>query len=181
MKIGLIVGSIRKESWNKKVALVVKDLFPKDIEVDFIDISYLNLYNPDLDNDKPLDSYVKIRNEVKKYDGYIFFTPEYNRSYSPHIKNVLDIVSRDPNGSAWMKKPAAIFSASPGGYGGMGANQALRQVFVNLDIMPMQAPEVYLSKIHQSFDANGMIDSTKVLLTKAVNAFIDHAKKYISN
>lgn len=178
MKIGLIVGSLRTDSWNKKVAQVVKELFPIEVEVNFIEIGYLPLYNQDLDNENPYEEYKKVREEIKKYDAYIFFTPEYNRSYAPAIKNVIDVGSRDPKGNPWANKPVAVFSASMGEYGAMAANHALRQTFVYVDLIPMQQPEVYLSKVQDLFDENGyMVERTKVFLGKAVSAFIEHSKK----
>lgn len=178
MKVGLIVGSLRKASWNKKVAEVVKRLFPADVEVDFIDIANVPLYNQDLDGEEMHVEYTKVREAVAACDAYIFFTPEYNRSYTPVIKNVIDIVSRAPKGSSWAKKPAAVYSVSMGGYGAMAANHALRQVFIYVDLIPMQQPEVYLSKVQELFDESGdMIESTKVFLQKSVDAFVAHAKK----
>lgn len=177
MKIGLIVGSLRKESWNKLVALTAKELFPEDVEANIIDISNVPLYNQDLDEDEPNENFKKIREEVKKYDGFIFFTPEYNRSYTPAIKNVIDVVSRDPEGSGFKKKPAAVFSASTGGYGAMAANHALRQSFIYVDLIPMQQPEIYLSKVQDLFDEDKkMVERTRKFLEKAVLSFVEHAK-----
>ncbi len=177
MKIGLIVGSLRKDSWNKKVAEVVKELLP--VESDIIDIVNVPLYNTDLDGENVNEEYKRLREELKKYDAYIFFTPEYNRSYAPAIKNVIDIGSRDPEGNLWAKKPAAVFSASMGGYGAMAGNHALRQSFVYVDLIPMQQPEIYLSKVQELFDENGqMVERTKKFLNKATDAFVEHVKKH---
>lgn len=182
MKIGLIVGSLRKDSWNKKVALTAKKLFPKDIEVELIDISKVALYNEDLDGDKPDQEYENIRQEVKKYDGYIFFTPEYNRSYAPAIKNIIDIGSKAKEGNIWANKPATVFSASTGDYGGIAGNLALRQVLVCVNLIPMQRPEIYLAKVDTLFDENGeMVEKTKKRLEKAVLAFVEHVKLIKAN
>ncbi len=179
MKVGLIVGSLRKKSWNRKVAEVAQTMFPADFEVEFIDISQLPFYNEDLDGEDGLPIYQEMRAEIRKYDAYLFFTPEYNRSYAPAAKNLLDVGSKDPNGNPWSGKPVAVFSASPGAYGGMGANFALRQVLVNLNLIPLQRPEVYLSKVHTLFDENGeMVEDTKKFLQKAVDAFVEHAKRF---
>ncbi|MDY4129011.1 NAD(P)H-dependent oxidoreductase [Peptostreptococcus porci] len=180
MKIGLIVGSLRKESWNKQVALTVKELFPDDVEANIIDISNVPLYNQDLDAEVPNENFRYIREEVKKYDGFIFFTPEYNRSYTPAIKNIIDVVSRDPEGSGFKKKPATVFSASIGGYGAMAANLALRQAFVYVDLIPMQQPEVYLSRVQDLFDDDKiMVEDTRNFLKKCVLSFVEHAKLII--
>lgn len=180
MKIGLIVGSLRKESWNRKVAEVVKELFPKDIDVDFIDISYLPLYNQDLDGKEPLEEYERIREDVKNYDGYIFFTPEYNRSVAPALKNAIDIVSVNTKGNYWDGKPVAVFSASIGGFGGMASNLAIRQTFSYVNLITLEQPEVFLSKVHELFDKDGnMVEDTKKFLQQAVDAYVEHAKKII--
>ncbi|MDO5037755.1 MAG: NAD(P)H-dependent oxidoreductase [Tissierellia bacterium] len=173
MKIGLIVGSLRKDSFNRKVAEVVQGLFPAGVQAEFIDITNLPFYNADLDGDNPHPEYARVREELKKYDGYIFFTPEYNRSYAPAAKNVIDLGSLDPKGSPWNGKPAAVFSASVGTYGAMAANQALRQVFINTNLIPYQSPEVYLARIGESFDENGnMIEDTRAFLQEAVYGFV---------
>lgn len=171
MKIGFIVGSLRKESWNRKVAEVAKGLFPAGFDVDFIEIADLPLYNQELEDGNLPPSYGRLREAVRQHDGFIFFTPEYNRSYAPAIKNAMDVASRDPDGNPWAGKPAAVFSASPGGFGGMAGNHALRQVFVCLGIIPLQQPEVYIPKISSCFDGDMMNDKTLALLRKAVDAF----------
>lgn len=178
MKIGLIVGSLRKDSWNKKIANVSKELLNEvsGIEADLIDFSYLPFYNEDLDKDNEIEEYKLIRETIKSYDSFIFFTPEYNRSYAPAIKNVIDVVSKDPRGNGWKKKPAAVFSSSTGGFGGMAGNHALRNSFIAVDLIAMQQPEVYLSKVDTLFDDNGqMVESTKTFLNSALMSFIDHS------
>lgn len=178
MKVGLIVGSLRKDSWHQKVAEVVKGLFPtdQDIEVDFIDISQVPFYNPDLDGPNELEAYKAIRAAVKDHDAFIFFQPEYNRSIAPAIKNVIDIASASSQGNLWAKKPAAVISASVGGFGGMAANLVLRQTFVFVDLIPLQQPEVYLPFVNKLFDEEGeMVENTKAFLAKVVNAFVTHA------
>lgn len=177
MKIGLIVGSLRKDSYNRKVAEEVKGLFPQGVEAEFIDITNVPLYNADLEGENGSSEYVRVREEVRGYDGYIFFTPEYNRTLAPALKNVIDIVSVDPNGNSWAKKPAAVFSATIGPTGAMGSNHQLRQSFVYVDLIPMQQPEVYLSSIQDSFDEQGnMTERTRNYLANAVDAFVKHAQ-----
>ena len=180
MKVGLIVGSLRKESWNRKVAEVTKDLFPEEVEVEIIDIAEVPLYNEDLDGENEHPEYKRIRDEIKYYDGFIFFIPEYNRSYAPAAKNIIDIGSKSPDGNIWGQKPVAVFSASQGQYGAVSANLALRQVFVNTDMLPLQRPEIYLTKIAENFDEEGNIsERTEKMLQKAVDAYIKHAKRIL--
>ncbi|MDO5018142.1 MAG: NAD(P)H-dependent oxidoreductase [Lagierella massiliensis] len=177
MKVGIIVGSLRKESWNMKVAKEVKEMF-ENAEADIIDIKNLPLYNSDLDGENAHEEYTKLRNSAKEHDAFLFITPEYNRTMTPAIKNAIDIGSTAPGGNVWAKKPAAVFSASISGFGAMAGNLSLRQSLVYVDLIPMQQPEIYLAKVQDSFDENGnMTDRTKNYLKKAVKAFEDHIER----
>lgn len=180
MKIGLLVGSLRKESFNKKIAEIAKKVINENNEAEIIDISYIPFYNQDDDGTDPIEEYTKIREELKKYDGYIFFTPEYNRSLAPTLKNVIDIGSRDPKGNLWNEKVAAIFSAAMGSSGGMKGNFALRENFVYINLITMNQPEVYLPAIHTLFDENGnLMEDTKTFVENSTRAFLDFAKKHL--
>lgn len=179
MKIGLLVGSLRKGSFNKKIAEVVKKVINEGNEAEIIDISYLPFYNQDDDGTNPREEYTRIREDLKKYDGYIFFTPEYNRSLAPSLKNVIDIGSRDPQGNLWDGKVAAVFSASMGPSGAAMGNHALRQSFVYVNLITMNQPEVYLSKVHTLFDEDGnLVKDTRTFIEESARAFIDFAKKH---
>ncbi|WP_311482516.1 NAD(P)H-dependent oxidoreductase [uncultured Anaerococcus sp.] len=179
MKIGLLVGSLRKESFNKKIAEVAKKVINQGNQAEIIDISYLPFYNQDDDGAKPREEYVKIREELKKYDAYIFFTPEYNRSLAPSLKNVIDIGSRDPKGNLWDGKPAAVFSASMGQSGGTMGNHALRQSFIYVNLITMNQPEVYIPAVHTLFDKDGnLVKGTKTFVEDSSKAFVDFAKKH---
>lgn len=179
MKIGILVGSLRKESFNKKLAQISKNIINEENEAEIIDISYLPFYNQDDDGANPREEYTKIREELRKYDSYLFFTPEYNRSLAPALKNVIDIGSRDPKGNLWYRKPAAVFSASMGTSGGAMGNHALRQSFVYVNLITMNQPEVYISAIHTLFDKEGnLVSDTKTFLEDSTRAFVDFAKKH---
>ena len=179
-EIGLIVGSLRKESWNRKVAEKVKDMFPEGYEAEFIEIGDLPLYNEDFEKEKnEPESYARFRNEVEEKDGYIFFTPEYNRLLSPAIKNAIDVASRPYGKSKWGTKPAAVASASVGSSGGMAANFSLRQNLIFVDLIPLQQPEVYLSAVHEKFDKEGeLIKDTGDFLQGFVDAFVNHVERF---
>lgn len=179
-KIGLIVGSLRKESWNRKVAQVVKGMFPEGYDVDFIEIGDLPLYNEDFDGTgKEPDSYASFRKQVEESDGFIFFTPEYNRSVPPAIKNAIDVASRPYGHNKWGGKPAAVASASIGASGGMEGNLALRQNFIFTDLIPLQQPEVYLAGVASLFDEKGeMVEDTKGFLQNFVDAFVRHVERF---
>ena len=173
--IGIIAGSLRRESFSKKLAAAVLKMAPDDFTFKIIAIDELPLYNQDFDDDGTAPaSYHSFRDEVKSVDGVIFITPEYNRSVPAVLKNALDVGSRPYGKSVWNAKPAAIFSNSPGALAAFGANHHLRQSLVFLNMPIMQQPEVYLSKVAEAFDENGTLADgrTKDLLQQAVSAYV---------
>lgn len=180
-KIGVIVGSLRKESWSRKLALALKKLAPASLELNLIEIGNLPLYNQDPDdNGKPPAEWVSFRDAMKKVDGILFVTPEYNRSIPAPLKNAIDVGSRPYGQSIWGKKPGAVISCSPGAIGGFGANQHLRQTFVFLDVWCMQAPEAYVANIQNLFDKNGDIsnEDTRKFLTQYIETFADWVNRF---
>lgn len=174
-KIGVIVGSLRKESWNRKLAHALIKLAPSALSFEIIEIGQLALYNQDLDDQgHPPKEWIDFREHLKKMDGFLFVTPEYNRSVPGVLKNAIDVGSRPYGKSAFgTGKPGAVISASPGAIGGFGANQHLRQSFVFLDILCLQQPEAYISSINNLFDADGKIikDETRDFLRKYMESF----------
>ena len=173
--IGIVVGSLRKESFSKKIAKAILLMAPIGFEFKIISIDDLPSYNQDFDdyNQVP-ETYTIFRNNISTVDGVIFVTPEYNRSVPGVLKNAIDIGSRPYGKSVWNNKPAAIFSSSTGNISGFGANHHLRQSLVFLNMPTMQQPEVYLAHIDKSFDAEGNLadEHTKDFLNKVVNAYI---------
>lgn len=173
--IGIIAGSLRRESFSKKLAAAVLRMAPEGFTFKIIAIDELPLYNQDFDDDGTAPaSYDSFRDEVKSIDGVIFITPEYNRSVPAVLKNALDVGSRPYGKSVWNTKPAAIFSNSPGALAAFGANHHLRQSLVFLNMPVMQQPEVYLSKVGEAFDENGVLADgrTKDLLQNAVSEYV---------
>lgn len=155
-RIGIVVGSLRKESYNRKAAEVFAHLLPEDYEAVFIEIGHLPLYNEDLDVEgKVPESWTHFREEVKAVDGVYFFTPEYNRSFPASIKNALDVGSRPYGQSAWDNKPALVVSVSPGAISGFGANQHLRQSLVFLNMPTLQQPEAYIGNVLNLLNEDG--------------------------
>lgn len=181
-KIGVIVGSLRKESWNRKVALSLIKLAPPSLKMEILEIGQLPLYNQDPDDQgHPPKEWVDFRNLVKNFDAILFITPEYNRSFSGAIKNALDVGSRPYGKSVWTGKPTAVVSASPGTIGGFGANQHLRQTFVFLDMPCMQQPECYLSSVQNLFDDQSNLSKpeTKAFLQKFLESYETWVEKNI--
>lgn len=155
-RIGIVVGSLRKESYNRKAAEVFAHLLPEDYEAVFIEIGHLPLYNEDLDVEgKVPETWTYFREEVKAVDGVYFFTPEYNRSFPASIKNALDVGSRPYGQSAWDNKPALVVSVSPGAISGFGANQHLRQSLVFLNMPTLQQPEAYIGNVLNLLNEDG--------------------------
>lgn len=173
--IGIIAGSLRKESYSKKVAAEVLTMAPEGFEFKIISLSELPVYNQDFDDEGDVPAaYVEFRNVMSTVEGVIFITPEYNRSVPGVLKNAIDVGSRPYGKSIWDGKPAAIFSNSPGNLSAFGANHHLRQSLVFLNMPAMQQPEVYIAKVGESFNDNGQMQEgkTKEFLQQAVTAYL---------
>jgi chromate reductase, NAD(P)H dehydrogenase (quinone) len=170
--IVVFVGSLRKESFNRKMANALRELAPAALQLEIVEIGQLPLYNQDLDSDPPAP-WKALRDRVRKADGVIFVTPEYNRSVPGVLKNAIDVASRPYGQSAWDKKPAAVVSVSPGAIGAFGANHHLRQSLVFLNMPAMQQPEAYVGGADKLFDAGGKLtnDGTRSFLAKFLEAF----------
>ena len=178
--IGIIVGSLRKASFSKKLAKSITAMAPSGFAFKTIPIDDLPIYNQDFDDeDRAPESYTVFRNAIRAVDGVIFVTPEYNRSIPGVLKNALDVGSRPYGKNTWDGKPAAIFSNSPGNLSAFGANHHLRQCLVFLNVPAMQQPEVYLPDMKDAFDEDDNLKSeeTKAFLRQAVNAYIDWFNK----
>jgi len=177
--IVVIVGSLRKESFNRKMANALRELAPASLKLEIVEIGQLPLYNQDLDTDPP-PAWKEFRARVKKADGVLFVTPEYNRSIPAPLKNAIDVGSRPYGQSAWDKKPCAVVSVSPGAIGAFGANHHLRQSFVFLNMPAMPQPEAYIGGADKLFDASGKIanDGTRGFMTKFMEAYSAWVEKH---
>lgn len=178
-KIGIIVGSTRKNSYSKGVADAIVSGLPADSEATYLDISQLPLYNQDYDENSP-EAYTSFRAEVKEQDAFIFVTPEHNRSISAVLKNALDVASRPWGQSAWTGKPALVASQSIGGTSGVLAHHVLRQSLVMLDMPTMQQPELYIGNVSDLADDNGKItnEDTKLFLENSAKKFVEFVDKF---
>jgi chromate reductase, NAD(P)H dehydrogenase (quinone) len=170
--VAVIVGSLRKDSINRKVAKALAEFGPAALELSIIEIGHLPIYNPDGDRDPPPE-WTQFRERIRAADAVLFVTPEYNRSVPAPLKNALDGGSRPYGKSAWSGKPGAVVSASPGAIGGFGANHHLRQSLVFLNVPTMPEPEAYLGNADKLFDAQGKLtsDSTRTFLQDFLTAF----------
>jgi chromate reductase len=173
--IAIVVGSLRADSLNRKVARSICAFASDKLDCGIVEIADLPLYSQDYDSDPP-EAYIRFRERIAAADGILFCTPEYNRGVPGVLKNAIDVGSRPYGASVWDKKPAAIVSASPGAIGGFGANHQLRQACVFLNMPVMQQPEAYLGHVtDDSFDAEGCLKEgpLKTLVLTLAAAFAD--------
>jgi len=170
--VAVIVGSLRKDSINRKLANAVIEVAPPSLKLQIVEIGELTLYNQDNDENPPA-AWTAFRDRIRTADAVLFVTPEYNRSVPAALKNAIDVGSRPYGQSVWNGKPAAVISASPGAMGGFGANHHLRQSLVFLNVPAMQQPEAYLNGADKLFDASGKLvdERTRAFLQKFIQAY----------
>jgi chromate reductase len=157
IKVLGLPGSLRKGSFNAALLRVAAEVLPPSITLEVADLSAVPLFNQDLLTAGGFPEPVaELRRRVAEADALLFATPEYNYSIPAVLKNAIDWVSRPPN-QPFSGKPAAIMGASMGGFGTVKAQMHLRQVFVFLDIHPLNKPEVLVSRAHEKFDAEGKL------------------------
>ncbi|MDQ3033718.1 MAG: NAD(P)H-dependent oxidoreductase [Myxococcota bacterium] len=170
--VAVLVGSLRKDSLNRKMALALAELARRALALEIVEIGDLPHYDADAEASPPAP-WARFRERIRAADAVLFVTPEYNRSVPGVLKNAIDVGSRPYGKSAWSKKPGAVISVSPGALGGFGANHHLRQSLVFLDVPAMQQPEAYIGGAASLFDASGAItkDDTRAFLQTFVDAF----------
>ncbi len=172
-KVAVVVGSLRKESFNLKLAKALEGMAGSaGLTLERLEIDRLPLFNQDWEASPPSEVTV-FKSAVRRCDAVLFVTPEYNRSVPGVLKNAIDVASRPYGDSAWSGKPGAVISLSPSGIGGFGANQHLRQSMVFLDVPMMPQPEAYIGGAAKLFDAQGgiAVDDTRSFLQKFLQAF----------
>jgi chromate reductase len=170
-QVAVLVGSLRKESFNRRIAQNLIELAAPELKLEIVEIGDLALYNQDLESDVP-KAWAAFRDKVRQAQAALFVTPEYNRTIPGLLKNALDVGSRPYGKSVWSKKPAAVVSVSPGAMGAFGANHSVRQSLVFLDMPAMQQPEAYIGGVDKLFDASGKLnDATRDFLKKFMDAF----------
>jgi chromate reductase len=149
-----IVGSLRRQSFSRRLALALASVAPGPLKLELAPIGGLPLYNQDEDADPPAP-WREFRERVRRADAVLFVTPEYNRSIPGALKNAIDVGSRPYGHSAWNGKPCAVVSCSPGSQGAFGANHHLRQCLVFLNMPAMQQPEAYIGGVDKLVDEHG--------------------------
>ena len=177
--IAAISGSLRAESYNTKLLRAFLKVAPKGVTVKLIDIANLPFINEDLEMALP-EAVRKFHETVMPVDAVLLATPEYNRSYSPAIKNALDWGPRPHGVNVWDGKPVGIVGCTPYSLGAFGAQHHLRQVVSHLNMQPLQQPEFYLERVGEKFDAEGnVIDpKTQEKITQYWSAFVALIQKH---
>ncbi|CCG40476.1 NADPH-dependent FMN reductase [Magnetospirillum molischianum] len=155
-RIAVIVGSLRRDSFNKKLALALEKLAPPDVSFAYLPIDDLPLYNQD-DDATPAESVTRLKDGIRAAQGVLFVTPEYNRSIPGVLKNAIDHASRPYGQSAWLKKPAGIIGVSVSATGTAMAQQHLRNILANLNMPTLGQPEAFIQANEDLFDADGNI------------------------
>lgn len=172
--VALLVGSLRKEAFSRKLGDALSRLAPSSLGLKTVEIGQLPLYNQDIEESGKLPSeWIAFRQQVRDADAVLFVTPEYNRSVPGALKNAIDVGSRPYGQSVWDGKPGAVASISPGAIGAFGANHHLRQSLVFLNVPTMQQPEAYIGAAASLFNEHGELsnDRTKAFLIDFMQAF----------
>ncbi len=178
-QIGIIVGSLRHDSLNRKLANAILKLAPPEFSFKFLEIGNLPLYNQD-DDANPAESVKQLKSEIKASQGLMFVTAEYNRSMPGVLKNAIDHASRPYGQSAWAGKPAGVLGASVGTIGTAVAQQHLRTVLAYLDIPTLGQPEAFIHVKEGLFDAADNISNadTKKFLQAWMDRYVAWIKKH---
>ena len=176
--VAVVVGSIRKESFNRQFAEALVKQFPTELKAQFIRIDDLPLYNQD-DDGNPAPQVTRLRGEIKAADAVLFVTAEYNRSIPGVLKNAIDHASRPWGKSVWAGKPAAVIGVSVGAIGTALAQQHLRNVLAYLDMPTLGAPEAFIQAKDGLFNADGSIgEQSREFLQGFVDRFIGWVKRF---
>jgi chromate reductase len=171
-KVAILIGSLRKESLNRKLANALMAIAPAELQLEIVEIGDLPLFNQDFEANPP-QAVREFKQQILAADAILFVTPEYNRSVPGVLKNAIDTGSRPFGKSVWDGKPGAVISVSTGAIGAFGANHHLRQSLMFLNIPTMAQPEAYIGSAKSLFNDKGDLinDSTCDFLGKFLQAF----------
>lgn len=178
LRIAVIVGSLRRDSFNRKMANAVAKLAPASVEFKPLEIADLPLYNQDNDATPP-PAVVRLKADIAAAQGLLFVTPEYNRSIPGVLKNALDSASRPYGQNAWAGKPAGILGVSIGAIGTAVAQQHLRTILAYLDVPTLGQPEAFLHANDRLFDASGQVgEGSKAFLQGWMDQYLAWVQKH---
>lgn len=177
--VAVVVGSLRKDSINRKLAKALVKLAPPEFSFEFLDIGHLPLYNQDADAATP-EVVKAFKARIAASQGVLFVTPEYNRSIPGVLKNAIDQGTRPYGQNAWKGKPAGVIGASIGSIGSALAQQHLRNVLVFLDTPTLPQPEAFVHFKDGLIDDEGNIaeEGTRKFLQGWLDAYVAWVKKF---
>lgn len=174
----VVVGSLRRDSFNRQLADGLVKLAPDDCRFTFAGIGDLPLYDQD-DDDNPAEAVKRLKGQIRDADGVMFVTPEYNRSVPGVLKNAIDHASRPYGQSAWAGKPAGVIGASIGAIGTAIAQQHLRNTLAYLDMPTLGQPEVFIQVKDGLFTGDGAIgEGSREFLQGWMDAFLAWVRKH---
>jgi chromate reductase len=177
-QIAVIVGSFRKDSFNRKLANAMVRLGPPEFSFRQLRIDDLPLYNQD-DDANQAPAVKRLKSEIAAAKGLLFVTPEYNRSVPGVLKNALDNASRPYGQSAWAGKPAGVIGVSPGAIGTALAQQHLRNILAYLDVPTLGQPEAFIQAKDGLFEADGSIGAgSREFLQGWMNRYVAWVKQH---
>lgn len=177
-QIAVVVGSLRHDSFNRRLASAVAKLAQPEFSFRQVQIGDLPLYNQD-DDTNQADSVKRLKGEIAAAQGLLFVTPEYNRSIPGVLKNAIDHASRPYGQSAWTGKPAGVLGASPDVTGTAMAQQHLRNILVSLDVPTLGQPEAFIQVTDGLFDDAGNIGAgSKKFLQNWMDRYVTWVKKH---
>lgn len=178
-QIAVVVGSLRRDSFNRQLADALSALAPPELSFKQVRIDDLPLYNQD-DDSSPADPVKRLKSEIKAAQGVLFVTPEYNRSIPGVLKNAIDHASRPYGQSVWAGKPAGVVGASVGAPGASMAQQHLRNMLAYLDMPTLGQPEVFIHVKDGLFDEGGNLANaeSKAFLQGWMDRYVEWVKKH---
>jgi len=178
LKILGISGSLRKESYNTALLKAAKELTPREVELEIFDISSLPLFSQDLERDPP-EPVRRLKAAIRGADAILFATPEQNYAISAALKNAIEWGNRPEDDNSWDGKPAAIVSASTSARGGARAQLNLRQIMVELNVYPMNQPQLLVAQAQEKFDSAMNLTDAKLRdrLRDLVLALVEWTRK----
>lgn len=178
-RVAVLLGSLRKDSYNKRLMRAVEKLAPAHLKFDQVRIDDLPLYSQDFDADYPPNAR-RLKKDIESAQALLFVTPEYNRSIPGVLKNAVDIASRPWGTNSFAGKPAAVIGASIGAVGTAIAQHHLRSSLHFLDVRTLGQPEVYLHFRDEIIAADGTIanDSTREFLRRFVDAYVAWVERF---
>ena len=177
-QIAIVVGSLRRESFNRKLAIALAQLVPSDFAFKHVQIDDLPLYNQD-DDATPAPAVKRLKDELGNAHGLLFVTPEYNRSIPGVLKNAIDHASRPYGQNAWKGKPAGVIGASIGAAGTAMAQQHLRNILAYLDVPTMGQPEAFVHATDALFDPAGNLGTaSRQFLQTWMDQYVAWVKKH---